>query len=253
MLKTRAQIPMPEAFTKLLFVTQAHLGGAHTTKNMEQYVFGTRNDGVKVLDISKMWEKFVLAARAIASMKDTRSIIAISSKTFAPKAILRFVESVQCRSYTGRFLPGTFTNKIINNSSEPSLIVISDTMFDRQALLEAASVNCPTIALCNTDADLQYVDIAIPVNNRSPRAIGASFFILGRLVNYIKYGTSLDADIKDVELSFYRDAKELEKLCEEHNADKSVEYADSVMNQDEEDFGRMAQSEVLVRDNSWSD
>lgn len=234
-----AGISLPEGFAKLLFVTQAHLGGVQVSQHMKNYIYGERNDRIKIFSIEKMWEKFVLAARAIAGMPESEGIIAISCKTFAPKAVLRFSELINCKPYTGRFIPGSFTNKNIKNSCEPSLIIVSDPVFDKQALHESAAVNCPTIAFCNTDADLPFVDIAIPVNNRSPKAIGASFFILSRLVNYIRHGASLDDGIKDVELFFYRDAKELEKLWEEQNAENAVEFADAPIQDDiEGDFGR---------------
>lgn len=241
-------IRMPDVFGKLLMSTQAHLGSIHSTDKMGKYIYARREDKLNVFDIKILWEKFVLAARACAGLPDTNNIIAISNKTFGPKPILRFAESVQCRPYTGRFIPGSFTNKNIRNSSEPSLIIVSDPIFDNQAIKEAASVRCPAIAFCNADADLKYVDIAIPVNNRSPRAIGACFFILSRLINYIKKGADMTANVKDVELFFYRDAKELERLCEEQNAENKLNIAEAPEQRDETDFGRV---EEETADNVW--
>lgn len=106
-------------------------------------------------------------------------------------------------------------------------------------------VNCPVIAFCNTDASLSNVDIAIPTNNRSSKAIGVSFFILSKLVSYIKNGVPLEDNLKLVELFFYRDQIELDKLLEEHNEDAGLKFAPTGNQIETADFGRtQAEEEV---------
>ena len=239
MVRTTCEIPMPASFSKLFFSTQSHLGGQKITNRMKESVFGQRPDGISIFDIEKSWEKFILAARAICGLSHAETICAVSGKTFGRKAILKFSESLGCKPITSRFIPGTFTNTGVRGSIEPRLIIVSDPVFDKQAVLEASLVNCPVIGFCNTDASLENVDIAIPMNNRSSKAIGVAFFILSKLVNFMKNGESLEENIKNVELFFFRDAHELEKLLEEHIAENSVQFTVPTP-EAEGDYGKVA-------------
>ncbi|KAF7683743.1 40S ribosomal protein S0 [Astathelohania contejeani] len=218
-------IPIPDEFVKMIIAYKCHLGGYRVNKFMKEYVYGVRpKDKVNILDINKMWNKLVLAARAFVSIEDPSAVLVISNKPFARRAVIKFCEMTGATPVTGRFIPGSFTNKEITGIKEPSLIIVSDTCIDKQAVLEASYVNTPCIAFCNTDNDLFNIDIALPMNNRLPTAIGASFFMLGRLINYMKGKCELIDNMKvDVEYFFYRSQAEIEKLAEENKKTERLE------------------------------
>ena len=53
---------------EMLLAAQAHLGSKNLQVHMEPYLWKTRPDGINIINISKTWEKIVLAARIIVAI-----------------------------------------------------------------------------------------------------------------------------------------------------------------------------------------
>ena len=49
---------------------------------------------------------------------------------------------------------GAFTNQIQKGFEEPRLLIVTDPRTDHQSIKEAAYMNIPVIAICDTDSDL---------------------------------------------------------------------------------------------------
>ncbi|KAI0484358.1 ribosomal protein S2 [Xylariaceae sp. FL0804] len=204
---------------EMLLAAQCHLGSKNLQVHMEPYLWKTRADGVNVVNIGKTWEKIVMAARIIAAVDNPADICVISARPYGQRAVLKFAAHTGAVAIAGRFTPGSFTNYITRSFKEPRLIVVTDPRTDAQAIKEASYVNIPVIALCDTDSPTEYVDVAIPSNNKGRHAIGCVWWMLAREVLRIR-GTIASRETPwdvMVDLYFYRDpeAENEDKVEEE--------------------------------------
>jgi len=200
-----------EDLTKILVAT-AHLGSQNLDHQMASYVYKRKNNGVCLFNVRKMWDKMVLAARAIAAIENPADVCVISARQIGQRACLKYARYTGATPIAGRFTPGSFTNQIQRAFKEPRLIIVTDPVADHQPITEASYVNIPVIAFCNSDNPCRYVDITIPCNNRGANSIGLMLWFLAREVLRIR-GTLSRTEPWDVmcDLFFYRDQEEAAK------------------------------------------
>jgi small subunit ribosomal protein SAe len=113
---------------QLLLAAEAHVGSQNIEKKMNKYIWKRRDDGVHLFNLGKTWEKLMLAARIIVTVGNPKDVVAISSRPFGTRAVLKYAKYTGARFVTGRFTPGTFTNQIQDKFMEPRLLIVTDPL-----------------------------------------------------------------------------------------------------------------------------
>lgn len=171
-----------------------HIGTRTKTKDMEEFIYRVRPDGLYVLDVKKTDERLRIAAKFLSRF-ETRKVAAIGARLYARYPVKKFCEVTKSMSLVGRFVPGLLSNPLYSDHIEPAVIIVSDPKADAQAVIEAGIMGIPVIALCSTDNEFSGVDFVIPTNNKGRRALAVIYWLLARQVLRERGSLTVDKEI----------------------------------------------------------
>ena len=179
----------------LIMFANTHAWAAHPnlTRSMREHVFRIPSKQFNktapvghFFGSANFFEKLHLAARVVCGIARASEVLAVASAPNSQRAVTRLANVLGIRALTGKFVPGTLTNKNVKQFVETRLLIVADPCVDTQALNEAKKENIPVIALCDSDASTEFVDVVVPCNNKGPRAVALAFFMLARNVLRMK-------------------------------------------------------------------
>jgi small subunit ribosomal protein S2 len=188
-----------------------HIGTRMKTKDMEQFIYRVRSDGLFVLDVKKTDDRIRVTAKFLARFEPEK-IAAAAARLYAQEPVRKFCEVIRATPVVGRFIPGLLSNPLYPNRIEPEVLIVSDPRADFQAVKEASSAGIPVVALCSTDNEFSGVDLVIPTNNKGRRALAVVYWLLARQVLREKGELAPDKDlpltIEDFEAKISKEEEE---------------------------------------------
>lgn len=172
-----------------------HIGTRMKAKDMNQFIYRVRPDGLFVLDVKQTDERIRIAAKFLSRFEPNK-IATVAARLYARYPAKKFCEATKATPIAGRFVPGLFSNPLYQHHLEPAVIIVSDPKADVQAVIEAGIMGIPVVALCSTDNEFSGVDFVIPTNNKGRRALAVIYWMLARQVLREKGELAPDKDME---------------------------------------------------------
>jgi small subunit ribosomal protein S2 len=189
---------LPKMLTEdALRATGIHIGvKGGVTKDMAIYVSEVSPAGNPLMDINAILNKLDVVGKHISRHGQDpamRPLFYATDPRF-DNALKSFNAATLIPIVMHRLVAGSLTNSQIKSYVDADCLVVSDPTNgvpqkigeamrgDRRAMYEASSIGIPVIAICNTNATFEDVDIAIPANNVGAKAIATVYYLLARSI-----------------------------------------------------------------------
>lgn len=154
-----------------------HIGTQKRRRDMEEFVYKIRPDGLAVMNVQKVEERLQTAARFLAKYPKEK-VMVIAARDYAQGVVRKFAEATGTKAHAGRFMPGSLTNPSSPDFVEPEIIIVADPLVDKQAVVEANQLGLPVVAFCDTNNTRESVDLLIPGNNKGKKSLAMLYWAL---------------------------------------------------------------------------
>ena len=104
-----------------------HIGTQVKSKDMKDYIFKIRDDGLYILNI-KMTNSVLITAGKMLARFSPSDILVVAQRQYAFRPVSKFSEVVRSSSIIGRFIPGTLTNPQLDSYKEAKVIIATDPL-----------------------------------------------------------------------------------------------------------------------------
>lgn len=157
-----------------------HIGTKFRTKYMENFIYKTRSDGLSVLNIQQIDNRIAVAAKLLSNY-EPEDILIVSRRENGWKPVRMFAKTTGCKFFAGRYPPGVLTNAQLKNFMEVKVMFVTDIGPDKNAVKDALEIGIPVIALCDTNNQVNNIDLVVPCNNKGKKSLGLIFWLIAKL------------------------------------------------------------------------
>ncbi len=179
---------------------RVHYGRNIKTKFSESFVHGIHPKGFYLIDVNKTIERLQAAVKLLTRY-EPESILLHSARDFAFKGLEEVGKLTGFQVKVGRFLPGTLTNYVLEHNVDAKLLFVIDHTYDTQAVDEAIKMKLPIVSFVDTNSNGEFVDLAIPANNKGKYSIAVLLWSLAVLYlrekGLLKEDEVIDKTIED--------------------------------------------------------
>lgn len=177
-----------------------HIGTKFRSKYMENFIYKTRSDGLSVLNLQKIDERLKTVSDMMSKYAP-EDIIIVCRRENGWKPIKVFSKLTGVRVFAGRYPPGILTNTQLKSFIEAKLMIVVDVGPDRNALKDALVTGIPVVALCDTNNQVNNIDLVLPCNNKGKKSLGLVFNLLCKEYmvkrGMLNKGQALDYSLED--------------------------------------------------------
>ncbi len=159
--------------------TGIHIGTKFKTKDMEPFIYKTRQNGLSVLNVQKIDER-LRAAISLISNYAPEDIMICCRRENGWKVVKKFQKYTGIQTFAGRYPPGILTNSNLSTFTEKKLMLVVDVWPDRNAVNDALMTGVPVIALSDTNNQANNVDLLVPCNNKGKKSLGLVFYLIAK-------------------------------------------------------------------------
>lgn len=156
-----------------------HIGSKVKSAFMKEYIFKVRPDGLAILNVQKIDEKLRVLSEHLSRFKP-EEVLMVCKRENGTKPLKMLSLATGIKTAMGRYLPGTMTNPYFKEFNEPKIVIVTDSWYDKQALIDAIKCGAVVVALCNTSAMTNNIDFVMPCNNKGHKSIALIYWIIAR-------------------------------------------------------------------------
>jgi small subunit ribosomal protein S2 len=160
-----------------------HIGTKFKSRHMEPFIYKIRPDGLAVLNVKKIDSRIEIAAKFLSQF-DPKDILVVCRRENGWNGVKLFKKLTNINVIAGRYRPGLLTNPQLEDFTQAKVLLVADPWPDKNAVKDAMVMGIPVLACCDTNNEVNNVDLVIPCNNKGKRSLGLFFYLLAK--EYLK-------------------------------------------------------------------